>query len=78
MGRGVEREKQEMIQEQTCIQNKEHKGDAFIDIYVFYSIRISSLNSRRIKCLELYMLKGHCLIFLSAIYQLFIEYFNIK
>jgi len=23
-------------------------------------------------------LKGHCLIFLSAIYQLFIEYFNIK
>ena len=24
------------------------------------------------------MLKGHCLIFLSAIYQLFIEYFNIK
>jgi len=24
------------------------------------------------------VLKGHCLIFLSAIYQLFIEYFNIK
>jgi len=24
------------------------------------------------------LLKGHCLIFLSAIYQLFIEYFNIK
>jgi len=23
-------------------------------------------------------LKGHCLIFLSAIYQLFSEYFNIK
>ena len=23
-------------------------------------------------------LKGHCLIFLSAIYQLFVEYFNIK
>jgi len=23
-------------------------------------------------------LKGHCLIFLSAIFQLFIEYFNIK
>jgi len=23
-------------------------------------------------------LKGHCLIFLSAVYQLFIEYFNIK
>jgi len=26
----------------------------------------------------LLLLKGHCLIFLSAIYQLFIEYFNIK
>jgi len=28
--------------------------------------------------LTLQHLKGHCLIFLSAIYQLFIEYFNIK
>ena len=26
---------------------------------------------------KLINLKGHCLIFLSAIYQLFIEYFNI-
>jgi len=26
----------------------------------------------------LFILKGRCLIFLSAIYQLFIKYFNIK
>jgi len=31
-----------------------------------------------IKSLKVHPLKGHCLIFLSAIYQLFIEYFNIK